>query len=272
MITATLGGLIKDYRIKKRLSQFEVSLRIGWKDTSRLSKIEQGRVGKPTRETVERIIKALDLNKQEGGEFLLTGGYLPTDNEIIKVVRELRYKVDNWLYPAYMIDFSWRSIYTNYMTIATLNLPKKYVEYWNKRSLNILDFSFHLKEQFPIEIKKGEDEKNLKPFIIAEIAAFKIENNKYQNERWYKKTVQSLTKYKDFRRLWATIDSKMYHKKLYDYEYKRLIDVYEGKKGSLNFHLFTAKAISDPRFQIVLCYPADRYTEDYCLTLRHPQK
>jgi len=40
MITATLGGLIKDFRIKKRLSQFDVSLRIGWKDTSRLSKIE----------------------------------------------------------------------------------------------------------------------------------------------------------------------------------------------------------------------------------------
>jgi len=58
MLTATLGGLIKDYRIKKRLSQLEVSLRIGWKDTTRLSKIEQGRVGKPIRKTdFKRLIE-----------------------------------------------------------------------------------------------------------------------------------------------------------------------------------------------------------------------
>src|SRR3990167_1866129 len=108
MITATLGGLIKDYRIKKRLPQFEVSLRIGWKDTSRLSKIEQGRVGKPTRETIEKIIKALELNEQEKGEFLFTGGYLPTDQEIKKVIEPVRDKIQNCPHPAVFIDFSWR--------------------------------------------------------------------------------------------------------------------------------------------------------------------
>ena len=86
MLTATLGGLIKDYRIKKRLSQIDVSLRLGWKDTSRISKIEQGRVGKPNRQTAERIINALDLNEQEKGHFLLVGGYLPIDSEIQKVI------------------------------------------------------------------------------------------------------------------------------------------------------------------------------------------
>lgn len=61
MVTATLGGLIKDYRIKKRLSQIDLSLRLGWKDASRISRIEQGRVGKPNRQTAERIIKIRNL-------------------------------------------------------------------------------------------------------------------------------------------------------------------------------------------------------------------
>lgn len=78
MVTATLGGLIKDYRIKKRLSQLEVSLCIGWKDTSRLSKIEQGRVGTPTRPTLDKIMDALELNEHERGEMLLVSGTLPT--------------------------------------------------------------------------------------------------------------------------------------------------------------------------------------------------
>ena len=81
-MTATLGGIIKDYRIKKRLSQLDLSLRVGWKDTSRLSKIEQGRINKPSRIIVDKIINALGLTEQEKGDFLLAGGYLPTDEEI----------------------------------------------------------------------------------------------------------------------------------------------------------------------------------------------
>ena len=73
MLISTLGGLIKDYRIKKRLSQLEVSLRIGWKDSTRLSKIEQGRVGRPTRPTLDKIMGALSLSEQEKGQMLLTG-------------------------------------------------------------------------------------------------------------------------------------------------------------------------------------------------------
>lgn len=268
MVTATLGGLIKDYRIKKRLSQLEVSLRIGWQDTSRLSKIEQGRVGKPIRETVDKIIKALDLNKQETGEFLLVGGYLPTDKEIRKAIKEIGPKIDNWPYPAYTIDFSWRSIRTNKINILIFNLPLSWVDFCNKMKPNVLGFPFLSPEQFPVKVEKGEDEKSLKPFKIAQIAAFKTENLKYQNESWYKKLVQEMMEFDDFRKLWPKVDQKMYHKKLFDYEYKRITGIYEGKRRSLNFHLLTAKLISDPRFQIVLYYPVDKTTEEYCAKLR----
>ncbi len=263
MVTATLGGLIKDYRIKKRLSQFEVSLRIGWRDTTRLSKIEQGRVSKPTRETVNKIVNSLELNEQERGEFLLTGGYLPTDEEIKKIIKEVCPKIDSWPFPAYLMDFGFRWLYSNVVTLKVVNMPVSQKKWIEKEKPNFLEVPFLSKEHFPIEITKGEDEKSLKSFKIAQIAAFKTENEKYQHESWYKKLVQGLMKYEDFRKLWPSVDQNMYHKKLFDYEYKRIIGKYEGKRKIYNFHILTAKVIKDPRFQVVLYYPADKMTSSH---------
>lgn len=264
MYSATLGGLIKDYRLQKRLSQMEVSLSVGWKDTSRLSKIEQGRVGKPKRATIERVIKALDLTDQEKGEFLLVGGYLPTDLEIKNIIKEVGGKVDDWPYPAYIMDFSWRGIHSNKLNILIFNLPIEWINYFNKMKPNVLSFPFLPKDQFPVEVEKGEDQKNVKPFKIAQIAAFKTENAKYTNESWYQKLIQSLMENDEFRETWSGVDQKMYHKKLLDYEYKRITGLYEEKKRSVEFHILTAKVIIDPRFQVVLYYPADNFTKEYC--------
>lgn len=256
MHTATFGGLIKDYRLQKRLSQQEVSLVIGWKDTSRLSKIEQGRVGKPARKTAEKIIKALDLNDQEKGEFLLVGGYLPTEQEIKKTLKDLIPQVDNWPYPAYIMDFSWRALYTNELNLKVLNLSFKWKQTIIKIKPNVLIFPFLPAEQFPVQVEKGEDNKSLKPFKIAQIAAFKVETLHYQNESWYKKLIQQMMEFEDFRILWPKITQGDYHKKLLDREFKRISGIYNGKKKTYDYHIFTTRFINDPRFQIVMYFPA----------------
>ncbi|MBA3724552.1 MAG: helix-turn-helix domain-containing protein [Candidatus Levybacteria bacterium] len=261
MITATLGGLIKDYRIKKRLSQIDVALKLGWKDTSRLSKIEQGRVGKPNRDTAQRIILALDLTEQERGNFLLVGGYLPTDDEVRMVISENKQKIDSWKYPAYLMDFSFRWLYTNTHTLTAANISTEQKDWVEKTRPNFLKFPFVPKEQLPVEIMKGEDEEHLKPFAIAQIAAFKTENEQYQNESWYKNLVKDLMQYDGFREYWPKIDQSDYHKKLFDYEFKTMKGIHDGKEVNLKFHLSTGKVISDPRFQVVLYFPADKETE-----------
>lgn len=261
MMTATLGGLIKDYRIKKRLSQIDISLKLGWKDTSRLSKIEQGRAGKPNRDTAERIMRALDLTEQERGSFLLVGGYLPTNEEISKILKENKQKIDTWQYPAYLMDFSFRWLYSNPKTLFSANIPLGKIDWIIETKPNFLEFPFVPKEVLPVEVMKGEDKVNLKPFSIAEIAAFKTENEQYQNESWYQKLVKDLMKYDQFRELWPKVDQSLYHKKLFDYEYKTMAGVYHGKKMTLHFHISTGKVISDPRFQVILYFPADKQTE-----------
>jgi transcriptional regulator with XRE-family HTH domain len=261
MLTSTLGGLIKDYRIKKRLSQVDISLKLGWKDTSRISKIEQGRVGKPNRITAEKIMKALDLNEQERGNFLLVGGYLPTDEEIKRVLEENKQKIDTWPYPAFLIDFSFRWLYANYSCLKILNMTPNQLPWIQEAKPNFLEFPFLSKDQLLVEIMKGEDKDHLKPFAIAQIASFKMENEKYQNESWYQKLIKDLMKYEKFRELWPTVDSSMYPKKLFDYEYKTVTGVYEGKEKTFHLHLFTAKVINDPRFQVIFVSPANKETE-----------
>lgn len=266
MQTATLGGLIKDYRLKKRLSQQEVSLRIGWKDTTRLSKIEQGRVGKPTRETVQKIIEALELNDQERGEFLLIGGYIPTDAEVKATLDSVKEKIDNWPYAAYLMDFSFRILYTNLWNMKILGLDLKWQKTIEKDKPNGLLFPFLPIDIFPVKVSKGEDSSYLRSFQIAQIATFKTETYKYQSEPWYQKVVQSLMSNPDFKKLWPEIDQKDYHKKFYDYEFKRIEGEFDGEKKILNFHIYTTKLISDPRFQIVLYYPADENTSVFFRT------
>lgn len=262
MQTATLGGLIKDFRIKKRLSQLEVSLRIGWKDTSRLSKIEQGRVSKPTRKTADKIISALNLTEQETGEFLLAGGYLPSDEEISKVINEISQKVDGWLYPSYVMDFSWRVIYCNKSNLKLFNLPDEWKDKIILEKPNVLAFPFLQKDKYD-QVYKGEDEESLRPYAENQISNFRTENHRFQNESWYKKLINSLMGNDEFRKIWNQVETNIFTKKLYDYEYAKNIIYIDNTKKELNHHIFSSRLVNDPRFQIMFCIPADKVTEDF---------
>lgn len=256
MLTATLGGAIKDFRLKKRLSQLEVSLRIGWKDTSRLSKIEQGRAGKPNRETIEKVIKALELNEQEKGLFLFVGGYLPTDEEIKKVIKLAKERIDTWPYPSYLLDFSWRVLHLNQQTLDVFKLPSALRNISFKKAPNLLEFPFSPKEVLPVEIKKGDEKQSIQPFQIAQVAQFKVEQNGRDNEKWYKDLIRKLMQNDQFRQVWPKVNLEKYHKKLLDYEYK-VVTWPDKKNTTFKFHIFTSRLISDQRFQVVLYLPAE---------------
>ena len=68
ILQASLGGLLKDYRTQKNITQNEVAFSLGWKDIVRLSNIELG-IEKPTRTLIDEICKALDLKEQEKNHY-----------------------------------------------------------------------------------------------------------------------------------------------------------------------------------------------------------
>ena len=77
-MSATLGGYIKDLRLQKNISQLEIAFALGWKEPSRLSRIEQGKVGNPPRELIDKLIDAMTLSEEEKNQLLVIGNYLPT--------------------------------------------------------------------------------------------------------------------------------------------------------------------------------------------------
>jgi transcriptional regulator with XRE-family HTH domain len=264
---ATLGGLIKDYRIQKRLSQVDISTKVGWSDTTRLSKIEQGRTFKPSREVVCRILEALDLTEPEKNEALLVGSYIPTENEIKNAIKTVHEKLFSWPYPAYITDFTWRLVASNQPASKTFYVPPKLnlIE----ETINLLEFPFFPESALPLEISKGDDEKNIATFPIAQVAQFKIEQRMRKNEPWYRKLITKLMKNESFRQHWSEVTPDSYRKKVLDYEYKVVRGKWTGKSKTLRFHILTSKLVDDPRFLIMLYLPADKETEAFYTNKSH---
>lgn len=262
MSTATLGGLIKDYRIKKRLSQLEVSLRIGWQDTSRLSKIEQGRVGKPTRETVEKIIKALELDQQEKGEFLFIGGYLPTEEEIINIRKKLSPIVSNWSYPAAIFDFSWRAIDQNKANIDVYQISSELNHRIFNEHLRVLEILFdpNLKQN---KFLKGNHLKGWYSFLSSVIVNFKYEQKKRVKEKWYIYHLKDMLLNPTFRKLWSETEEKSGTEFIIGRFAKQSLINPKKFKERLNFYLFTMPVLEDPRFALELLVPMDMNTYQY---------
>lgn len=244
----TIGGVIKDYRIIKRISQLELSLRIGWKDSTRLSKIEQGRAGTPSRETIDKIITALELTESEKGEFLYVGGYLPTKAEINQVIKEFKGKIDAWPYMASIIDFSWRVLYVNKSEADFFHFSEKA---FKKPGVYPHNFD-NLFTDMGKEIFKGDDEASLQPRAISLISQFKAENVGWEHMKWYKDIVLKHSKNKQFLDLWNTLRIEDYKKKFIEYEYM-LVKYPKGKEE--RYHIIVSELLFDKRFIFIFYLP-----------------
>ncbi len=116
---ATVGGLLRGWRDRRRLSQLGLSERAGV-STRHLSFLETGRAS-PTPDMILRLAEALEVPLRERDRLLLAGGYAPrfdrqgVDAESLEVVMSgLRGLLDAHLpYPALLLDSHWDVVDTN---------------------------------------------------------------------------------------------------------------------------------------------------------------
>ena len=123
-MSATLGGLLKDYRLQKNIPQLEIAFALGWKEASRLSRIEQGIVVKPKREVIDKIMNAMDMKSEERNNLYTVGGYVPSKKEIEEVRKKLDSIMSVFPYPAEAMDFTWRLIHHNQSLYQLYNVNK----------------------------------------------------------------------------------------------------------------------------------------------------
>jgi transcriptional regulator with XRE-family HTH domain len=259
MITATLGGLIKDFRIKKRLSQLKISSRVGWKGSTRLSKIEQGRAGRPTRPTLDKIMVALGLSEQEEGQMLFASGIVPTHHEVDQTLKRLKDSIAAFDCPVLVVDVAWNIFYMNVLCRKLYQITDDDYTFLEKNKPNWMEMLFLRKSIEGIQIRGGYSEKELRPFKEYQIAHFKFEQEDNTDEAWYRKLLRRLNNDNEFRKLWAkTPAAKASH--FYEYEFNEFIGNWRGKKETLKFHLFATHPAFDFRFYIQVHQPADNNT------------
>lgn len=255
MNNSTLGGLIKDYRLQKGISQLDIAFALGWKETSRLSRIEQGRMEKPSRELLDKIIEAIGLKEEEKNTLLLTGGYLPTEEEILKVRESVKATLSEWPYPAGMIDFSWRLIDGNEHISTLFHLPKAALKNLPKANTRVLELIFNES----LQKTKLTDLNNpgMVQFMRSVLMEFKYEQRHRTKDKWYIDHVRKLMNYDIFRTLWVETKARDEENVvLGKYSTKTFTNPNDPSK-LLRFYIFVVPVLQDPRFEVELHTPID---------------
>lgn len=259
MNTASLGGLIKEFRIKKRLSQQDISLLVGWKDTTRLSRIEQGRVGAISSEVLDKIMGGLNLNENERARMLLASGIVPTKEESKQLINKLKKSLNYINAPLYIVDFAWNTIYINDLTKKLFMIPENEYEYINSKMPNWMELVFLRKTFSKVVIREGYNKGALYPYDEFQVAYFKDELAPYSQDRWYKDLLLRLSQDEYFRKLWANIPA-LKNVAMYEYWYKEISGKWKDKPEILKFHSLSIRPSFDFRYFITSLHAVDENT------------
>lgn len=260
-MSATLGGLLKDYRLQKNLSQLEISFAMGWKEPSRLSRIEQGKVETPPRELLDRLMEVMELKKHEKGNLLLAAGYLPTDEEIENIKQEIDPIIQDWPYPVEVMDFSWRLLHWNKPITLIYKQDKNTEIKTHKNHPRILELIFdpNFIQNKCLKDKEMEEWHN---FLLQLLVIMKTSFQKWTKEKWYLDFIRKMMNNDLFRNLWVQAKIPQEVEGFCSYYKKSLVNPEDTNKR-LNFYIFDTTLIQDPRFITSFHTPADAQTYNF---------
>lgn len=250
-MSATLGGYLKDLRLQKNIPQLDVAFSLGWKEPSRLSRIEQGKTAKPKRELLDQIANALKLTEEERNEMYVIGNYLPTDEDIEKVIKKVAPIVDSWEFPSSCADYTWRVVYTNQKMFDLFNIPKHEQEKINKLRPNIIDILVN-----PVTVPEDMDLNSPEAQSLKEILAyFNYHQKKRKHEKWYQDLLRKHMENPVFGKLWSEVQQESYDLGVTNYVNKRFSIQNNDKLEYFNAHCFVCPVYKDPRFDIEFYLP-----------------
>ena len=258
IMSATLGGLIKDYRLQKNISQLEVSFALGWIESSRLSRIEQGITQKPKREIIDAIIKALRLNRNERGKLLRIGGYLPTTEEIEATRSETKNLLEQWKYPVFIVDFGMRLLAWNQHASQLYGITGKIAEHTYKNTPFNFEFLFN-PEFFQNSVLSGIEKEKWQQVLLNKLIRFRLTNQNNSSEKWYQDLFKTMIRNELFYKLWQQAQLQNEEIGISNYEYKSLVDR-ENQAQRLDFHILRSSLASDNRYELNYHVPANIQT------------
>ena len=257
-MSATLGGLIKDYRLQRKIPQLDIAYKVGWKDATILSRIEQGVTKNPSREVVDKICNAMGLEESDKNVLLNAGGYLPTDEEI-KVIRErIQLLINNSKYPINVSDFAWRLI--------DENTPARMIHYENlenekalfHKNLSTLEFNFDDRYS-PSKLFKVSDQKD---FLLSITRQFLFDNRNRTTHKWYIELMRRLMQIPEFKDLYKEAINRSSDDLILDFATQKVFHR-DYPNQTLLFHMFNVPLYWDRRISLEYLIPANIETFNF---------
>lgn len=237
MQVTALGERIKNFRVTKGISQFELEVAID-ASSGVLSRIESGKIN-PTKETIWKIAKALKLSLEDEMRLLGVEESDPTTEEVANVRAELK---DYFAKPevfALLLDNHDDVVLGSEGFYRFLPYPRE--------ALNQLIGKNLLEILFMPEFGISEMIKNPESIHLYDMVLFRQKFGHRINDTWAKELIGKLSKFAEFRKYWDLSDK--YLNKHFTKEARKIL-VSNGEK-TITLMAYFQLLNSDPRFEII---------------------
>ncbi len=189
-----IGRRLKHLRKQRELSQLELESATSSSPGS-ISRIENGKVN-PTRETLESISNALQLNEREKKYVFGVSNLLPSKDEVEAAIGAVRKYFDQRTTFAYLLDDRYRLLHVSQGFKELFKVTPAIEE--KARGRHILDVA--LDQDLPVYSRLDPDRFDdfLKVQFSRQMADFQL----HQNEQWFKELMARLNQYPEFRKIY----------------------------------------------------------------------
>ena len=250
-ILQTPGGkrlrALREYHRTTQLEvELEASLGIGY-----LQRLELGKVQQPERDTLERILLALDAQYTERREILELFGYIvdapiPDKAEIEWAISVCRTELDHAVFPTYLLDCAHRLLYWNRL------VPQLFDTGY---AVSMLHMVFDPRYGMTPRIKNADI------FFPAQIRALRYEMQRFHDEAWYGALLDDMLACAEFDRHWHQEQQETVHIPARPLTPLEL----EADGTILRFRLISEPFVQDHRFRVLFYLPADTNTITQCM-------
>jgi transcriptional regulator with XRE-family HTH domain len=244
---------LREYRGRTQLDvELDASLGTGY-----LQRVESGKVRHPERDTLERILGALTAQYTERRDILELFGYvvdapLPDEAEISWAIAACQNDLDSAVFPAYLLDCTHRPLTKNSLASRLFPIPAFHSERVSMMRI-IFDPTLGITPWIA----------NQEVFFPAQIRAMRYEMALFRGETWATAVLDDLLRYPVFVHYWSQADSIALQPTAARPLSPLEIDL--PHTGRLQFRLLAEPFVSDRRFRVVYCLPAEPVTMEWCL-------
>lgn len=252
------GNRLRLMRESRRKSQLEVELDahlgIGY-----LQRVESGKVQRPERETLERILSVLDARYTERRDVLEMFGYvvdapLPNEAEIEWAVGVYRAELSDVPFPAYLLDCGHRLLVWNRLAPRLFTFERHDAVLHRASMIHmIFDSTYSVR----LNVANPEE------FYPAQMRALRYEMRLFHGEPWYKLLIEEMRGCPLFEKYWLKAEAET------DYHIPARplvpIELKTSDAELLQFRLLSEPFAQDRRFRVIYFVPADAGTTQQCV-------